>query len=201
MAAGTRQPPPIRGWRYDAKSRGWYAPRFANLKDAQVGSRTTKSGRKLSTPGHWLSRRDYDASFGRLAKEGYSSYEAKATARKRAGIKRQPPTGGVKRRPRGDVTGIDRGANYLISRSLGRILATVAAVPEGWLVMPLAYGRAPTGEGGSGDPGKMSWLALGRTGDKHDWGSRTRWQANAARLFGDYHNVRLWMVRWRAPKG
>jgi hypothetical protein len=56
-------PPPGAGWQYNPKTRGW---------------RNTATGEKLS-------RRQYDERFGRLARQGISTPEAQAPARRAAG--------------------------------------------------------------------------------------------------------------------
>jgi len=58
------QPPPGSGWRHDPKTRG-----YTNARTGEV-----------------LSRRQYDKRFGTLAREGFSTYEAEARARRAKGL-------------------------------------------------------------------------------------------------------------------
>jgi hypothetical protein len=61
------------GWQYDSKTRGFYHP--------QTGER--------------LSRRQADVRYGRLAEEGYRSYEGKAFVRREIGEEKRPARGRV----------------------------------------------------------------------------------------------------------
>lgn len=68
--------PPHKGWHYDSKSRGWYAPGFASYQAAK------ETGGEF-----WLSRRQYDQEIGRLKGTGLT-FEGQAKLRKGGGVTR-----------------------------------------------------------------------------------------------------------------
>jgi hypothetical protein len=89
-------PPPGVGWEYQPRTRGWL---------------NTATGERLS-------RRQYDVRYGRLAAQGYRSYEAKARVRRETGVEPGPARG---RR-------IDR---------LFRTPVYDATAPDGWRIVEL----------------------------------------------------------------